>query len=360
MQKQTPQPFLSKRFASWLEKRIPPASRVALSQKNIFIFPTKAGFVFGLLLITLILGAINYQNSLVYGVAFLLGSMFIVTILYTFRNLSGLTLELSETEPGFVGEDLGLAVRVTRLKGRGREGVQIGWPSSFKQWVDLLDKEADVVKLYVRAEQRGWLKPGRLLVETYYPLGLLRAWTWVDIEAHVLVFPRPIFDREVRAPSHIQRDDGVLMDPLGSDDFVDLKQYVAGDPIKNIMWRTFARTDELVIKQYASYIEPRLWFDLAALTGDIEEKLSRLTGLVLQATRAEREFGVRLPNKDIQPGVGQVHLNYVLTELALYGLTAEMSINPSSKAGKGNMAQSNLFSTHHANPVAASTKVASE
>ena len=108
---------LGDRFGAFLDRRIPPAPQITLSQSNIFIFPTKLGFTFGGLLVVLILGAINYQNSLVYGTAFLLGSMFIVTILYTFRNLSGLSLEVADSQPGFVGEDICIAVRVKRPKG---------------------------------------------------------------------------------------------------------------------------------------------------------------------------------------------------------------------------------------------------
>lgn len=308
------------RFNDWLARRIPPGQRITLSQSNIFIFPTRSGFTFGGLLAILILGAINYQNSLVYGVAFLLGSVFTITILYTFRNLSGLSIELAEAGSGFVGEDVELAVRVDRPQGKGREGIQIGWPEGFKQWVEIFDSEAAVVALYVNADRRGWLRPGRLLVETYYPLGLLRAWTWVDINARALVYPKPIFSDVVSTGSTKHRDDGVLIDPLGSDDFVDIRDYVPGDPIKNILWRSYARSDALVVKRYASYVEPRLWFDFEDMPGDVEERLSRLTGLALQATRNEREFGLRLPNRSISPGLGQVHLEMVLRELALYGI----------------------------------------
>ena len=312
-------PALGKRFSAWLDRRIPPGSKIKLSQANIFIFPTRAGFVFGLLLVTLIVGAINYQNALVYGVAFSLGSMFIVTILYTFRNLSGLSLELAEADVGFVGEDLQFNVRVERPKGGGREGIQIGWPEGFKQWVEIFETEAVIVKLYVKADQRGWLNPGRMLVETYYPLGLLRAWTWVDIKARALAYPKPIFQEIPNTLSSRRRDDGELIDPLGSDDFVDIREYSPGDPVRNIIWRSFARSDDVVVKRYASYVEPRLWFDFAEVHGDIEEKLSRLTGLALRATQSEREFGLRLPGIEIAPGVGQKHLERVLTELALYG-----------------------------------------
>src|SRR4029434_4826336 len=107
---------LTGRFGRWLDRRIPPSPRITLSQRSIFIFPTITGFAFGGLVVWLVLGAINYQNSLVYAVAFLLGSLFLVTILYTFRNLSGLTIELIAAGVGYVGEDVEFQVRVSRPK----------------------------------------------------------------------------------------------------------------------------------------------------------------------------------------------------------------------------------------------------
>jgi uncharacterized protein (DUF58 family) len=316
---------LNRRFGRWLDRRIPPSPAITLSQRNIFIFPSSTGFAFGGVLALLVLAAINYQASLVYAVAFLLGSMFLVTILYTFRNLSGLRLEFVAGRPGFVGEDIEFSVRAVRPRGgslgsgRAREGIQIGFPGGIPRWVELYDQEADVVRLYVRGERRGYLAPGRLLVETYYPLGLLRAWTWVDLDASALVYPRPLF---AALPDSVtgRRDEGELVDPQGSDDFTDIKSYQPGDPVKHIMWRSYARGGDLMVKRYASFIEPRLWLDLDQVAGDLEERLSRLTGLALQATRLGREFGLKLGAIEHKPAMGEAHLERVLRELALYGL----------------------------------------
>jgi uncharacterized protein (DUF58 family) len=316
--------ILAQRFGRWLDRRIPPSPEISLSQRNVFIFPTATGFAFGGMLVLLILAAINYQASLVYATAFLLGSVFLVTILHTFRNLSGLRLEFVGTRPGFVGEDIEFSVRVVRppdrgRRRRGREGIQIGFPGGIMQWVELHRQEADVVRLYVQGRRRGYLRPGRLLVETYYPLGLLRAWTWVDLDSRALVYPKPLFG-ELPEPSSGRRDEGELVDPQGSEDFTDIKAYQPGDPVKHIIWRSYARGEELMVKRYASFMEPRLWLDLDAMTGHLEERLSRLTGLALEASRRGREFGLRLASLTIKPALGEAHLERVLRELALHGL----------------------------------------
>ena len=309
----------SPRFSRWLDRRIPPTRRLTLSQQSIFIFPTVTGFLFGGLIVLLIVGAINYQNSLVYGVAFTLGSLFLVTILYTFRNLSGLTIELMSVGTGFVGEDVEFQVRVSRPKGKSREGIQLGWLGAIAQWAELYDSEACSVRLFVRAQRRGWLDPGRLLIETQYPLGLLRAWTWVDLGARALVYPEPLF---IDQPDHIARrgEDGELIDPQGSDDFNDMRPYRPGDPVRHVMWRVYARSDQLVVKEYTSYLDPRLMLDFDRVAGGVEERLSRLTGMTLNASRSAREFGLSLPGGKIGPGVGDQHRDSILRALALYGL----------------------------------------
>lgn len=211
-----------------------PASSITLTQANIFIFPTKVGFAFAGLLVLMILLAINYQSSLVYGIAFVLGSVFLVTILHTFRNLSGLRIEFQSARAGFVGEDIEFSIRLVRPKGQGREGIQLGWPGGIPQWGEIYSLEADTVRLYCKAGARGWMDPGRLLVETYFPLCLLRAWTWVDLGVRALIYPASEFT-PLPAASTGKRDEGVLIDPRGSDDFTDIRAYSAGDPIKHLL-----------------------------------------------------------------------------------------------------------------------------
>lgn len=302
-----------------MERRIPPSSQITLSQDSIFIFPTSQGIAFGALIVLLILGAINYQSSLIYGVAFLLGSLFLVTILHTFRNLSGVQIEFIGSPGGFVGEDIEFEIRVSRSTGVGREGISVAWPDTIKQWVDIQEKEACTIKLFVKADQRGWFNPGRMLIETYYPLGLLRAWTWVDLTAVALIYPRPIYG-ESPLESTTQKDNGALVDPLGSDDFRDVREYQAGDPVKHIIWKSYARTGKPVIKQYGSFLDPRFILDWSAVPGLTEERLSRLTGLALDAARSQRDYGLEIPGTQLSPACGANHLQTVLKALALYGL----------------------------------------
>lgn len=306
-------------FGRWLDQRIPPQRSVTLTQRNVFIFPTRTAIVFFVLLVLLLLGAINYQNALIYGTTFLLGATFLACILHTFRNLAGMTVELVAAHNGFAQDDIGFDIRLSRQAGRDCHGLQVGWPQAVKQWVEVAAGDAVEIKLFSVAERRGWFRPGRLLVETRYPLGLLRAWTWVDLTARALAYPAPIFEPLPVGGSTVA-EEGQVIDPRGADDFSDLREYQPGDPVRHVLWRRYARNGDLVLKEYTGFVEPRVWFDFDTARGDVERRLSVLTGWVLQARSQGIEFGLRLPGQELAHGLGEAHTTAALERIALYGL----------------------------------------
>ena len=314
---QPKRPFKAK-FKRWLHRRIPPQQKITLNQRSIFIFPTRTGFAFIVLLVLLLIGAINYENSLIYGLTFWLCGTFFITIFYTFRNLSGIRIELQKTGEGFVGEDVEFVVKVSRPEKSEREGIQLGWPNAVKQWAELYENKSTNVHLFVKAKKRGWLNPNRLLVETFFPLGLLRAWTWIDLDAKAIAYPKPLFHDQPRLQES-SGDEGHLTQHIGSDDFHDMRSYQPGDSPRHIMWRSYARQDELLVKQFAAYADSRLILDWYQVEGDTELRLSRLTAMALSAYQNKKEFGLKLPQCEIEPNSGKAHLDRVLQELALYG-----------------------------------------
>jgi hypothetical protein len=86
---------------NWINRRIPRSDVQLLTQRNLFILPTAAGVVFGMLLLIMLITAINYQNSLIYLLTFLLGAVLVGAMHQTHRNLSDLDLTLVQAGEGF-------------------------------------------------------------------------------------------------------------------------------------------------------------------------------------------------------------------------------------------------------------------
>ncbi len=313
--------FESARFKAWLDQRMPPAHTITLNQKRIFILPTREGLYFIIVVLFMLLAGINYQNSLIFAIAFLLFSLFMVGMLHTYRNLSGLTLLAGPVRPAFAGEDAEFQVILQRHGARVYEALQLGWNKDLLEEVDLLEKEEVRVKLYVPTSRRGILNPGRLLVQTYYPLGLFRSWTWQDLDVSTVIYPRPIPAGDL-PPSETLGEEGELVEREGADDFYGMRAYSPGDPLKHIAWKSFARSDNLLVKQFASHVDRRVWIDWEYLPGmDREARLSRLCYWVIKYARGQDEYGLRLPGVELAPGRGDQHRDEMLKTLALFELS---------------------------------------
>lgn len=302
----------------WLLRRIPPAPSVQLDQRRIFIMPSRVGLAFGGALALMLLTAINYQNSLAYGLTFLLGALLLVTILHTWRNLAGLRLHAGPSTAAFAGEQVGLRVRL-ESQGRAYQAVAVGWPASGLQLLDVPAGGSVEVELSLPAPRRGWLRPGRLRVESRFPLGLLVAWSWIDLELAALVYPRPLAGEPPRSGAAPQREDeGVRTQPGGVDDYQGLKPWQPGESRRRLHWKAYSRGQGLLVKEFASLLgnDPLLDFD--ALPGGCEERLSRLCHWVVQLSEAQQAFALRLPAGTLGPDSGQRHRDACLRALALH------------------------------------------
>lgn len=324
-------------FQRWLDQRVPAAVSVTLHQRNIFILPTREGMYFAVLILIMMLAATNYQNSLMYALAFSLVSLFVVSILHTYRNLAGLTLRGGEGKPCFAGQRTTFKVHVDRRRLAPRESIDLGFDREWMVSVDLVDVPDAEVRVYSGLTERGLHSPGRLLIETRYPVGLFRAWSWVDLKQTALVYPKPIPAGPIPVSGVTDADGELTSNIAGADDFYGFRDTVPGDSPRRISWKHYARTRKLITREYKGAQDLRVWLDWAHLPGvDTETRLSRLTDWVLQMRSKSDDFGLRLPRITIPPGSGPDHEQAVLRELALHdvsGADAEPGSAASANSG---------------------------
>lgn len=308
------------RWNRWLVKRIPPASSVLLNQKRIFILPSSTGAAFALALILMLLAGINYQNSLAYSLTFLLTSLFIVAILHTYRNLAGLTVQAKGASPVFVGEHGCFRLQLLSA-GRAHQAIALGWTASDMQVLDVPANGVSTCEISLLATQRGWLRPGRVRVESRFPLGILLSWSWLDLDQALLVYPRPL---PADLPTHLragadQDDEGARRQGPGSDDFQGLRAYQPGDSKQRLHWKAYSRGQGLLVKDFAALAGRDIYLDFSQLGGDVETRLSMLCHWVLQLCAADQPFALRLPGVELPVAIGPAQRDACLRALALFG-----------------------------------------
>jgi uncharacterized protein (DUF58 family) len=297
----------------------PEPGPVTLDRQRVFIFPTRHGFLFAVLLLVMLIGSINYNLSLGFVLTFLLGGMAVVSILHTYRTLAQLSVRMGKPQAVFAGQQAVFTVCLDNPTAAERLAVgamQSGRPPAF---ADIAPGQAACLPLPVPAERRGILKPGRFTLFTHFPLGLFRAWSPMELEIACLVYPRPETS-PVPPPAPMAGRGESGGQGQGQEDFSGLRTYLSGDSPGHVDWKAAARERGLLTKQFSGYAPPELWLDWDDLSGlDTEARLSRLCGWVLLAHAQGQHYGLRLPGKTLGPATGDDHWRRCLEALALFG-----------------------------------------
>lgn len=306
------------RFWQWVSRRSPKSQRVILRHKSIYVLPTRQGLIFLVFMLAMWILGTNYENNLILGTTFLLLSVMIVSILHTYRNLSGLQFHAVSTRPGFVGERVEFHFSVSGGSAHAFENIYVSLNGEAKSVFDLVEQREHHFTLTLPCRRRGWLEPGRMLVESSYPFGLMRAWSWVELDTRALVYPAP-HANEIPPTAAKSEHQGTLVTRDNPEDFYGLAVYREGASLSQVAWKHYARGAGLHLKEYVGYQSQDIWLDWHGLTGlDTEARLSRLCFWVLQLAKTNNLFGLRLPHQTIELGAGVQQQEKLLRVLALY------------------------------------------
>jgi len=305
---------------TWLyQLRGPQAGPVVLVHRRVYILPTSHGYVFFLVLLLMLAGSVNYSLSLGFVLTFLLAGLGVNGILYSFRNLANLRVSALRPRAVFAGETAEFQLRIENPTDVARTSIEAQLRTGEPQLFDVGARDESLVVLPVPTEQRGRLRIGRVTLQTRFPLGLCRAWSYLEPDAVCIVYPQPEPPGVALPQPTGERGEGSTS-MLGTEDFAGLRAYHAGDSPKRIAWKADAREQGLLTKVFSGRAETHLWLDWAVLPATMspEERLSRLTRWVLDADAQDCAFGLRLPGATIDPASGAGHRNHCLETLALY------------------------------------------
>lgn len=304
------------------------------SQKQrIYIIPTRAGYAFVGLLIVMLLGAINYNNSLGHLLCFLLASIGHVTMHHSHRNLRLLTPVVTPLEPVFLGQPAKFMLSLKNEDETNSYQLEVAYKKVVKlpRWQFL--KAYEPIKLISEIEaantlsctlaiatlQRGWQSLGDIRLASQFPLGLFYSWTVYPQQTSVLVYPAPKGKRPLPTPPAAGKHASSIAHP-GDDDFSGLRNYREGEPLHRVAWKALARDEVMRSKQFSSPQGAELmlrWQDVENIS-NLEDRLSQLCRWIIMAENAGHRYGLSIPGVHIQAGRGETHQHRCLKSLALY------------------------------------------
>ena len=314
----------------WLHRTQPiPADQWELGWGNIFVLPTRAGWGMLLVLLVLLLASVNYQLSLGYLLTFLLAGSIAASVALAHANLRGLRLQALAPNAAFAGSTVQLHIRVQAPAGTDRHALQIAAraDNAEEAWfhTQVNANAESIVELGYLAAKRGHHALPRITIQTLYPLGAFRLWSYWTPASHVWVYPAP----EVPTPplAHAEVSDagqGIQTAPRSMTEPDGVRAYQRGDPLRHIVWKKAAQalstgSEQLVSRSFAQATAPdALWLTEAA-TGlpQREARLSRLCAWLLDAKQQQRTCGLHLHGGvHIPPASSAEHYEQCLQALA--------------------------------------------
>ena len=292
-----------------------------LTQRRIFILPTRAGFVFAFTLAAMFTGAINYDLALGHALVFLLTGLGLIGMVHTFRNLFSLWITPGRAKPVFAGEMAHFPIVLRNDRKIARLGLELQAPDNPGIGIQIAPEESSETAIPVLATQRGWMTLPRVRLSTVYPLGLLYTWSYLQPEMRCLVYPKPI--TTPLPPEQATSMAGERYGDGGQEDFAGFRNRQPADSLRHVAWKASARDAgqrPLQVKQFAGGAEQEMQLDwqLTPDGADIETRLAILTGWVLDASSAGICYGLRLPGHEILAARGDSHRSHCLETLALF------------------------------------------
>lgn len=318
----------------WFDDRAPRQDNFGLGIRTVYVFFSRQGLLFLFLLIITFATGTNYGNNLILGLFFYLGSIWLVSAIVTFLQLSKLNFTLIDIKLAPAHAITWVDFMLSSHSGTPARQITL----SFDYHQDDLDKlsaqdkqvfldnhsvtlanvkEPTTIRLPIITQNRGVMALPRLNIHSVYPLGITRAWSYGRFATPAIVYPSPkIFEGKSTHTAHLD-DSGVGGQTImGQEDFDKLDTYQEGENLSRVSWGHLARGMGMLTKHFGDTISPSETLDYYAMPAmHHEERLSELAYLL---TKKEEHipFALNLPSGKSPLGAGRAFINDCLIRLA--------------------------------------------
>ncbi len=312
---------LSKNFRQRLFRTRPEdALPLTIHHKRIYILPTKRGWVFLASLLFMLISSINYALSLGYALSFLFTGMFAATLLETYKNLAGVTIESIRGKNVFAGERAEFSIGLSSGADINRHDIELR-ASNVNNVCTVSPDSQTQCSLTIGTTKRGKVALGRLTLQSRYPLGLWYTWCYLHSPTAVIAYPAP----EANPPPLPLSSTDAVGDKAThnrSGDVAGLREYQPGDTPSHIAWKSLARGQGLQVKKFEENQQGGevVLTQHATKQHELEAQLSRLSAWVIAAEQNQNQYALTLSDKQLPLANGIAHKKLALESLALHGL----------------------------------------
>ncbi len=277
----------------------------------------RAGLFFIGISIFLGISAVNTSNNLLYLVVSFLLSFMLISGLLSLYNLKGLEVQLIPPREVYAERLERFRIIVKNRKSFPSFTILVEQGQS-RVFFPLIKKEQEE-SIALKFPKRGFYEKISLKISSSFPVGLFERYYVEEIPIRLVVFPKPIMVKQKLTVEGTYKGDLLkITKKLGYDQIRNVREY-RGEPIKFVHWKLSAKLDKFFVKEFVSEESPPVVLSLDTVDGDLEERISKLSYLVLDFLRRGSPVGLKLGDLFLKPSTGEEHKRRLLTELALFG-----------------------------------------
>ena len=331
-------------LSRWFASRAPKSDSATLNLRNVYIFFSREGLLFAVLLVITFIAGINYGNNLVLGLCFYLISVWLISFHVTFAHISGLKVQLIEVTMAEAGAPVWVTLQLHSESRQPRRQLLF----SFEQADRTIGKQnnkktnkkikhnADsqhsvlvtrlqgeqIIRLPAQTHHRGQFELPRLKIKTVYPLGIMRAWSYVYFVRSAWVYPKlEAFDWQTQySVARLEDLPTGGQYRQGQDDFERLDNYIEGESLARVSWGHVARGQGMFTKHFADPVGDEQTLDYVDMpAAHHEQRLAQMAYGAIKLGELGVPFNMRLPNdmpSDTPMGEGDSFAQTCLLRLA--------------------------------------------
>ena len=273
-----------------------------ITQRNLWLVPTRSGLWMLVFWVFLLAGAVNYQSNLGFIMVFLVAAIGLVSIFISFRNLTGRSFSLAPQQWLFAGQPGEIDIQV-RSSGTV---YQLGLSHKHAQ-ISLAEFNQEQVSLPWTPPVRGRVNAPDMEIGSLFPMGWLHGRTRWRPDDQICVFPTPKPGPKPQIQSGAEWAEG-------SQGESNLRTYQPGDPLNRVHWKKTQPSQPWPVwSESAQALHDHLdWRSYPQASW--EDSLSYLTDQVLNQ---EASFSLHLPGQTLGPDRGPAFVRQCLQALAL-------------------------------------------
>lgn len=288
-----------------------------IKKKHIYIVPTSAGFIFLLVNFVIFIGSVNENNNMGLLFSFFLFSIFTTALWHTRKNILNLRINSIRIENTFAQTDSKLTFFIS-CENQTRQMIFIKTNAQEINIPSIKPKTPVQAKVVLKASKRGIYTFNKAVLFSVFPFGIFKAWTNIIITNEQVIYPKPSNKGIDIIQLKNMDSSSTKKQKFEQENFKGLREYVHGDSIKRISWKSYSKGLGVYVKDFEnnSVKDNITIFWNKIPISDTEKRLCIICRTIIDLEAMNINYGIDLPDFKILPSKGERHKTKCLKALA--------------------------------------------